>query len=150
LVRLRARVGLDVRGVGAEELLRPVDRELLGDVDELAAAVIALARQAFGVLVRELRALSCEHVGARVVLRADQLDVVFLSPEFLLNRGPELGIGLAEVTPRGEHGASRICEAKILPRRFSAASAPPRSAPAPPPKLRPGRARPHPSRRRAP
>ena len=55
LVGLRARMRLHVGVVGAEELLRAVDRELLGDVDELAAAVVALAGVAFGVLVGELR-----------------------------------------------------------------------------------------------
>ena len=43
-VRLRARVRLDVRVLGAEERLRAVDRERLDLVDELAAAVVALAR----------------------------------------------------------------------------------------------------------
>ena len=43
-VRRRARVGLHVRVLGAEELLRAVDRELLDLVDDLAAAVVALAR----------------------------------------------------------------------------------------------------------
>ena len=50
-VRLRAGVGLDVRVLGAEERLRAVDRELLDLVDDLAAAVVALARIALGVLV---------------------------------------------------------------------------------------------------
>ena len=40
-VRLRARVRLDVRVLGAEQLLRAVDRELLDLVDDLAAAVVA-------------------------------------------------------------------------------------------------------------
>src|SRR5918995_5752038 len=42
-VRLCARVGLDVRVVGSEERLRAVDRQLLDLVDDLAAAVVALA-----------------------------------------------------------------------------------------------------------
>ena len=50
-VGLRARVRLDVRVLGAEQRLRAVDRELLDHVDELAAAVVALARIALGVLV---------------------------------------------------------------------------------------------------
>ena len=44
LVRLRTGMGLDVGGLGAEQLLDAVDGQLLDDVDELAAAVIALAR----------------------------------------------------------------------------------------------------------
>jgi hypothetical protein len=45
---------LHVGEVGAEQRLRAVDRELFGDVDVLAAAVVALARVALGVLVRQL------------------------------------------------------------------------------------------------
>ena len=43
-VGLRARVRLHVRVLGAEERLGAVDRELLDDVDVLAAAVVARAR----------------------------------------------------------------------------------------------------------
>ena len=43
-IRLRAGMRLHVGVVRAEQLLRAVDRELLGDVDVLAAAVVALAR----------------------------------------------------------------------------------------------------------
>ena len=50
-VRLRAGVRLHVRVVGAEQLLRPIDRQLLGDVDVLAAAVVTLTRITFRVLV---------------------------------------------------------------------------------------------------
>ena len=44
VVGLGAGVGLDVGVLGAEQRLGAVDRELLGDVDLLAAAVVALAR----------------------------------------------------------------------------------------------------------
>ena len=54
-VRLRAAVRLDVDVVAAEELLRAIDRELLDDIDVLAAAIPALARITFGVFVREAR-----------------------------------------------------------------------------------------------
>ena len=55
-VGLRARVRLHVGVLGAEQRLRAVDGQRFGDVDELAAAVVALARIAFGVLVRQHRA----------------------------------------------------------------------------------------------
>jgi hypothetical protein len=48
------RLHVDVLRAG-EERERPFLGEDLGDVDELAATVIALAGQAFGVLVREPR-----------------------------------------------------------------------------------------------
>src|SRR5262249_31622978 len=98
-----------------EELLRAVNRELLCDVDELAATVVALAGESLGVLVRELRPLGREHVRARVVLRGDQLDVVFLASILLLDRGPQLRVGLREATPGGEHEAFKGLEIKILP-----------------------------------
>ena len=79
-------------------------RKLLGDVDEFAAAVVALARIAFGVLVGELRALRGQDRGAGVVLRGDQLDVVFL-PLVLAGDGfPQLGIGVGERSGAAEHG----------------------------------------------
>src|SRR5205823_9514080 len=52
-VRLRARMRLHIRMLGAEELLRAIDRELLDLIDNLTAAVVALPRQAFRVLVRQ-------------------------------------------------------------------------------------------------
>jgi hypothetical protein len=60
-VRLRARVRLHVGEVGAEQPLGAVDGELLDDVHVLAAAVVALARIPFGVLVGEHRALRLQH-----------------------------------------------------------------------------------------
>ena len=79
-VGLRARVRLHVGEVGAEQLLRALDGELLGTVHEFAAAVVALVRVAFGVLVGEHRALHLQHARAGVVLGGDQLDVLFLAP----------------------------------------------------------------------
>src|SRR5438034_857295 len=51
-VGLGARMRLHVRMLGAEELLRPVDRQLFNLVDDLAAAVVPFPRIALGVLVR--------------------------------------------------------------------------------------------------
>ncbi len=50
-VGARAGVRLQVGVLGAEELLRPRDADLLGPVDDLAAAVVAPAGIALGVLV---------------------------------------------------------------------------------------------------
>jgi hypothetical protein len=54
-------VRLHVRVLRAEELLRTVDRELLDLVDDLAPAVVALARIALRVLVRRHGADALEH-----------------------------------------------------------------------------------------
>ena len=42
---------LDVDILGAEQFLRPVARQIFDDIDELAAAVIALAGITLGILV---------------------------------------------------------------------------------------------------
>ena len=73
-VRLRAGVRLHVRVLGAEDLLGAVDRELLGHVHVLAAAVVAPARVALGVLVGEHRALAVEHRLRDEVLGRDHLE----------------------------------------------------------------------------
>ena len=80
-VRLSAGVRLDVRVLGAEELLRAVDRELLDLVDDLAAAVVPLAGIALRVLVRRRRADRLEDRRPGEVLRGDQLDLVALPLE---------------------------------------------------------------------
>ena len=66
-VGLGARVGLDVDVLGAgEEAAAPARwASVLGDVDELAAAVVALAGQALGVLVRQPAALGLHDGGRR-------------------------------------------------------------------------------------
>ena len=68
----------------------------LGDVDELAAAVIALAGIALGVLVRHHRAGGFEHGGADEVFRGDQLEPFGLPPRFVGDGGGDFGIGLGE------------------------------------------------------
>ena len=70
---------LDVGEAAAEQSGHPLDRQPLGNIDELAAAVIAPARQAFGILVGQHRALRFEHGAADDVLRRDQLDLVALA-----------------------------------------------------------------------
>ena len=79
----------------AEQLLGALDRQRLGDVDPFAAAVIAIARIAFGVFVGHHRALRFQHRAADDVFRRDQLDLVALPAEFAADRGGDLGIGLA-------------------------------------------------------
>ena len=70
--------------------------EPLGDVDELAAAVVALAGQALGVLVGQPRALGLHDRGGDVVLAGDQLDLVVLAAALAEHRLPEDGIELGD------------------------------------------------------
>jgi hypothetical protein len=102
---------LHVGVVGAEELLGAVDGELLGDVDELAAAVVPLAGVAFRVLVGQYRALRLENATTRVVLGGDQLDMLFLARPLVVERRREFGIEpaivwLAETSPLHGRGTA--------------------------------------------
>ncbi len=78
-VRLRARVRLDVRVLRTEQPLRAVDRQALGLVDVLAAAVVAAPGIAFGVLIGHHGGRRFAHGAARVVLGRDQLEIVQLA-----------------------------------------------------------------------
>ena len=107
LVGLRTRMRLHVRVVGAEQLLAAFDRQAFGDVDVFAAAVITLARIAFGVLVGQLAALGFHHARAGVVFRRDQLDVVFLAAVLAGDGGGEFGVETFDAGVAGEHSAVR-------------------------------------------
>jgi hypothetical protein len=102
-VRLRARVRLHVGVFGAEQLLGAADRQRFGDVDELAAAVVAFARISFGVLVRQDRAGCFEHGLADEVLGRDQFQAAVLPMGFLIDGARNLGIGFRERAPPQRH-----------------------------------------------
>jgi len=93
-VRLRARVRLNVRVLGAEELFRARNRERLGDVDELAPAVVPTARISLGVLVRENRPRRLQDGTADEVLRRDQLEPVVLTVHLIPDCLRDLRIGV--------------------------------------------------------
>jgi len=93
-VGLGARVRLHVDVLGAEQLLCPRDRQLLGHVHVLAATVVALARVALGVLVGEHRALAVEDRLGNEVLRGDHLQRGLLAAGLVLEDLRNLGIHL--------------------------------------------------------
>ena len=82
-VRLCARVRLDVGMLGAEERLRAVNGELLGLIHEFAAAVVALARVALGIFVREHRAHRFHHRFGNEILGWDQLQAGGLAADLV-------------------------------------------------------------------
>src|SRR5438093_8621892 len=133
-------MGLHVGRLGPEQRLGAVDREGLHLVDELAAAVIPLARISLGVLVGEHRALRLEHRLAHHVLGGDQLEVVLLPLGLPANGGVHRGIGPGQGGTRIAHAtaASPVVPRSITssPRSWKWAtstalsSAPPWSAPA--------------------
>ncbi len=109
LVGLRARVGLDVGKVGAEQLFAAVDRQLLDHVNVFAAAVVAAAGVALGVFVGQLRALGGHDGGRGVVLAGNQLDVVFLAPVLGHHSGPDFGVDVGKgVLAAVKHGGSPL------------------------------------------
>ncbi len=73
-VGVGAGVRLDVGVLRPEELLGPLDGQRLGLVDELVAAVVALARVALRVLVGEDGAGGAQDGGRGEVLAGDELD----------------------------------------------------------------------------
>ena len=99
LVGRGPRVGLDVGVLGPEQLLDPVDRQPLGPVDELAAAVITLAGQPLGILVGQDRADRLHHRGTGVVLRGDQLQLVALAVFLVPDRLEDLRVAVPSGCP---------------------------------------------------
>ena len=91
-----ARVRLDVGELGAEERLGARDRELLGDVDDLAAAVVAATGVALGVLVGKNGALRLQHRDGNEVLGGDHLEEPALAVELAVEHIGDLGVDLGQ------------------------------------------------------
>ena len=92
-VGLGAGVGLHIGIIGAEELLGPLNGDVLHHVHALTAAVVALAGIALCVLVGEDGAGGGQDSGADDVLRGDQLDVLLLAVVLGADGLFHLGIG---------------------------------------------------------
>ena len=100
LVSLRAGVGLDVGVLGAEQLARTLARDILGDIHGVAAAVVALAGIALGILVCEHGAHSRHNCGRNDVLAGDQLEIMLLALELQSHRVADLFIVILYETDR--------------------------------------------------
>ena len=103
-----------------ERLERAPLAQALGLVDELVAAVVALAGKALGVLVGEARAVHLHHRPRREVLRRDELEAEALALLLLLHDGGHLfmdGGDLARdwwgTSVRGESALGRIVSGRI-------------------------------------
>ena len=92
-----ARVRLDVGVVRVEQLLEPVDRDRLDLVDELAAAVVALAGVALGVLVGQHAALCLQRGDRREVLRGDHLERRLLAVQLGIEQRRDVRVELGEM-----------------------------------------------------
>ncbi len=93
-VRLRAGMRLDVDEFRAEQLFRARDRQIFGDVDKLAPAVVASAAVPFGVFVGQNRSLRLQNGFGHDVFRRDQFDLVLLTAQFLDDAIVNFGIGV--------------------------------------------------------
>ena len=100
-VGLRSGVGLYVGVLGAKEFLGALSRQLFHHVGKLAAAVVALAGIALGILVGEDRTHGFEHGFADKIFRGDQFQAFVLAANFVIDGGGYLRIYFVE---RAGHG----------------------------------------------
>ena len=96
LVGVGAGMGLHIGVRAAEQFAGAVNRQLFGDIDIFAAAIIALAGIAFGVFVGQHRALGFQHRLGDDVLGRDQFDLVALAVQFIGDGAGDLRVGLAQ------------------------------------------------------
>ena len=78
-------MGLHVGAVGTEQFFCTVDGKLFGNVDVLAASVVAATGVALGVLVGKHRSRGLEHRGAGVVFRSDHHQLFTLALFFIFD-----------------------------------------------------------------
>ena len=95
-VGLRAAVSLDVGIGGGENLPGALDADPLGDVDELAAAVIPMPGISFGVFVGQNAPHGRHDFGADEVFRGDQLQVTLLAGQLQREDAGDLRILLRD------------------------------------------------------
>ena len=100
-VRLRTGMGLHIGMIGAKERLGTVDRQVLGDIDNVTAAVITLAGVAFCVFIGQHRALCFENILADKILRSDEFEVILLALGFMLDSRCDLRIKLLQTVGHG-------------------------------------------------
>ena len=98
LIGLGSGVRLDVDVFGVEKLFGALAGQVFDDIGELASAVIAFARIAFGVLVGEDASSGFEDSFRNEILAGDQFDLGVLAFGFSANRGVDFGIYLGEGT----------------------------------------------------
>ena len=82
--------------LGAEQLLGTLNGDVFYNVYALAAAVVALAREALSIFVGQYSAHRQHNSFRDDVLGSDQFDVAFLAGIFRLNRLADLGIMLGD------------------------------------------------------
>ena len=109
-VRLRARVGLDIGKACAEQLFCARNGDVLDHIHAFAAAVIALARIALGVLIGQHAAHGRHNGGGNDVFAGNQLQVAPLAIELCLHGVADLFV-MGGDEPDGIH---QICVHIVL------------------------------------
>ena len=89
---------------GSEPPPAPRDPQRLVTIHKLTTAVVTLARIAFGVLVGKHAALHLHHQRTGVVLRGDELNVIFLTARLCGNCRGEFGVKMLEGQVFCKHG----------------------------------------------
>ncbi len=95
-IGLRARMRLHIHIGAVKQRLRPVNRQLLHHIAVFTALIIALARIAFRIFVRENRSLRLQHRARNDILRRDQLDLSLLACQFTINRRRHRRVGRSQ------------------------------------------------------
>lgn len=90
-------VGDDLDALGPEDLAGAGAGQVFDEVDVLAAGVVALAGQAFAVLVADGRALRLEDGQGGSLLTGDEVDDEALAPQLCEQVGEGRGVLLAQV-----------------------------------------------------
>jgi len=98
LIRLAAGIWLHIGEFAVEQAADTLDCQRFGNIDELAAAIIAPARIAFGIFIRHDRALRFEHGVRDDIFRGDQFDFMLLTAELQLDRLGDFRIGIGETS----------------------------------------------------
>ena len=102
-VGLCAGVGLHVGVLGTKQLAGAVDGDLLHLIHKLAAAVVAVAGVALGILVGQHTAHSCHHGGGNNVLAGDQLNVLALTAQLAVHGLAQFGVSLLYIANGIDH-----------------------------------------------
>ena len=96
-VRIRAAVGLYVRITCSEQRACAITRQILDNVHLFAAAIIAFARIALGVLIGEHAAHGLHDSGRREVFRSDELNGVALASKLLAQGVGDGRVGIGQI-----------------------------------------------------
>ena len=115
-IRLRARMGLHVGMLAAEQLFQAIARKIFHNIHKFAAAVIALAGIPLRVLVGQVAAHRRHHRGRDDVFACDEFQIPPLTGKLLFHRLTYFGIGVSD-SGEIDHNALRCFFFIITDRR---------------------------------